>query len=86
MDTSTPKTNKILFIVCGVAFALPFLVFAQFTVRLAYRWMTVTEPGNGSVWTVVWAITFPLGTVIFGFISWFFINKARKGFSRNRER
>lgn len=79
MRVSTPTANKVLFFVCGVAFALPCLIFAQFTVRLVYRWMTVTGPGNGSVWTVVWAITFPLGAIIFGFISWFFINKARKG-------
>ena len=75
MHSATP--NKIVFAICGFTFAVPFLVFAQFTIRLVYRWLTVTDAGNGSVWTLVWAITFPLGTIIFGFISWFFIKKAR---------
>ncbi len=78
MDTSTPKINKVLFIVCAVAFAVPFLVFAQFTVRLVYRWLTVAEAANGSVWTVVWGIFFPAMTVICGSISWYFFRSAKR--------
>ncbi len=78
MDTSNPAINRILFAVCGVAFAVPCLVFAQFTVRLVYRWLTVTDAANGSVWTVVWAVFFPAMTIICGLISWMFFKKARR--------
>ncbi|MEO6656197.1 MAG: hypothetical protein ABIO36_08965 [Pyrinomonadaceae bacterium] len=77
MDTSL-TTNKTLFTVCGLIFVVPCLVSAQFSVRLVYRWLTVTSASNGSIWTVVWAIFFPAMTIICGLTSWYFFRGARR--------
>ena len=87
MDTSTPTINRILCGVCGVAFAVPAIFFTYYTVRLIYMNLTMENAAayrSGGM--LIGAIAFPLAALIFGFISWVFINKARRGFGQNRER
>ena len=76
MDTSTPTINKVLFAVCGFTFAVPCLVFAQFTVRLVYMNLVTAEYRSG--WMLVWAIFFPAMTMICGWISWYFFRSAKR--------
>ena len=83
MDTLTPTINKVLFTVCGVAFAVPSLFFTYYTLRLIYVNLTATAEDAAAHRTggmLIGAIAFPLAAIIFGLISWFFINKARRGF------
>lgn len=78
MDTSTPAINKVLFIVCGIAFAAPSIFFTYYTVRLIYLNLTMENAAayrSGGM--LIGAIVFPLAAIIFGFISWLFF---RKGF------
>ncbi len=81
MDTSTPTINKVLFAVCGVAFVVPSIFFAWYTVRLI--WLNLTMENAAayrSTGMLIGAIAFPLAAIIFGVISWFFIKKAWRGF------
>ena len=73
MYSALPR-NKVLFIICGVTFAIPCLVFAQFTVRLIYMNLVTAEYRSG--WMLVWAIFFPAMTILCGWISWYFFRKA----------
>lgn len=85
--SATP--NKIVFAICGCMFAAPSIFFAYYTVRLIYINLTMSAEDAAVHRTggmLIGAIAFPLAAIIFGFISWFFINKARRGFSQNRER
>jgi len=76
MDTSTPTTNRILFLFCGVAFAVPSLFFAYYTVRLIYVNLTMENAAAyRSVGMLIGAILFPLASILFGFITWFFIKR-----------
>ncbi|MBP6003344.1 MAG: hypothetical protein KA746_07915 [Pyrinomonadaceae bacterium] len=80
MDTSTPTKNKVLFIACGVAFAAPSIFFTYYTVRLIYLNLTMENAAAyRSTGMLIGAIAFPLAAIVFGLISWYFINKARKG-------
>ena len=80
MDTSTPTINRILFAVCGVAFALPSLFFAFYTARLIWLNLTMEDAAaHRSGGMLIGAIAFPLATIVFGFISWWFIKKSRRG-------
>ena len=81
MDTSTPTINKVLFIVCGITFAVPSLFFAYYTVRLI--WLNLTMENAAayrSTGMLIGAIAFPLATILLGFISWIFFRQARRGF------
>jgi hypothetical protein len=79
MDTSTPTINKILFGVCGVAFAVPCLFFTYYTVRLIYLNLTMENAAAyRSAGMLIGAIAFPLAAMLFGFISWFFIKRAKR--------
>ena len=81
MENLTPTITRILFFVCGVAFAVPSLFFAYYTVRLIYMNLTMENAAAyRSTGMLIGAIAFPLAAIIFGLISWYFINKARKGF------
>lgn len=83
MDTSTP-INKILLIVCGVAFAAPGLFFAYYTVRLIYVNLAMTAEEAATHRTggmLIGAVAFPLAAIIFGSISWVFIRKGRRDFT-----
>jgi len=62
--------------ICGVTFAVPCLVFGQFTVRLIYRNLVVPE--FRSNWMLIWAIFFPAMTIICGLISWYFFRRAKR--------
>lgn len=82
MDTSTPTINRVLYGVCGVAFPVPSLFFSYYTVRLIYMNLTMEDAAaHRSMGMLIVAIVFPLAAIIFGFISWFFINKALRGFN-----
>ena len=84
MDTSTPTINRVLFTVCGVAFAVPFLFFAWYTVRLIYVNMAMTAEEAATHRTggmLIGAVAFPLAAIIFGSISWYFVRKGRRGFT-----
>ena len=76
MDTSTPTTNRILFLFCGVAFAVPSLFFAYYTVRLVYVNLTMENAAayrSGGM--LIGAIAFPLAAIICGLITRFFIKR-----------
>ncbi len=81
MDTSTPKINKVLFAVCGVAFALPSLFFAWYTVRLIYVNLTMSAADAAAHRTggmLIGAAAFPLAAIIFALVSWYFFNNIRR--------
>ena len=76
MDTSTTTTNRILFLFCGVAFAVPSLFFAYYTVRLVYVNLTMENAAayrSGGM--LIGAIAFPLAAIICGLITRFFIKR-----------
>src|SRR5436305_7452713 len=71
MDTSTLKTNKMLFAFCGVMFALPCLFFTYYTVRLAYVNLAMSAEDAATHRTggmLIGAVAFPLAAIIFGLI------------------
>jgi hypothetical protein len=79
MEMSTPKINTVLYILCAFPFGFGSLFFAWYTVRLIWLNLTVEDAAaHRSGGMLIGAIAFPLAAIIFGFISWFFINKARK--------
>ena len=81
MDTSTPSINKVLFVICGTAFAVPSIFFTYYTVLLIYKNLTMEDAAaHRTGGMLIGAIAFPLAAIIFGFISWFFIKKARGSF------
>ena len=76
MDTSTPTANRILFLVCGVAFAAPTLFFAFYTVRLIYVNLTMEDAAaHRTGGMLIGAIAFPLAAIICGLITRFFIKR-----------
>ena len=80
MDTSTPTITRILFVVCGIAFAVPSLFFAYYTVLLIYKNLTMEDAAaHRTGGMLIGAIAFPLAAIIFGLISWFCFRKARRG-------
>lgn len=82
MDTSTSKINRVLFAVCGFAFAVPCLFFTYYTVRLIYINLTASAEDAAAHRTggmLIGAIVFPLAAIIFGLISWFCIGRATRG-------
>ena len=84
MDTSTPKINKVLFVVCGVTFAIPSLFFAYYTLRLLYLNLTMENAAayrSGGM--LIGAIAFPLAAIFFGFMSVYFFRRARRGSTNN---
>ena len=86
MDTSTPTINRVLYGVCGVAFAAPAIFFTYYTVRLIYVNLGATAEEaatHRSMGILIGAIAFPVVTIVLGLISRFFINKAWRGFSGN---
>ncbi len=79
MYTATP--DKIVFAVCGFMFAVPSVFFAYYTVRLIYINLTLEDAAaHRTGGMLIGVIAFPLASIIFGFISWYFINKAIRGF------
>ncbi len=79
MDTSTPTINKVLYAVCGVAFAAPSIFFTYYTVRLIYLNLTMDDAAaHRTGGMLIGAIAFPLAALIFGFISWLFFKKGFK--------
>ena len=80
MYSATP--NKIVYAICGFTFTVPCLFFAWYTVRLIYVNLTMSAEDAAAHRTggmLIGAIAFPLATIFFGFISWFFIKKAWRG-------
>ena len=85
MYIATP--NKNVFAVSGFMFAVPSVFFAYYTMRLIYINLTMEDAAaHRSFGMLIGAIAFPLASIIFGFISWVFINKARRYPGQNRER
>ena len=85
MDKSTTTTSKILFIICGVAFAFPSLFFLFYTVLLVYKNISATAEEAAAHRTggmLIGAIAFPLAAIIFGLISWFCIRRSRRGLTK----
>ena len=67
----------------GFVFGIPALFFAWYTVRFIY--MTTTMPPDEMVLRMgrgMWigAVVFPLVTAICGFLTWYFLKRAVKGF------
>jgi len=76
METTTPKINRVLFAVCGVAFALPSLFFTYYTVRLIYLNFTMADAAaHRTGGMLIGAIAFPLAAIIFGILSWLFFKR-----------
>jgi len=68
-----------LFAFCGLAFAAPSLFFAFYTARLIYLNLTMENAAayrTGGM--LIGAIAFPLATIIFGLVSWFFFRRAKR--------
>ena len=66
MDTSTPTITKVLFIVCGVAFAFPSLFFIFYTVLLIYKNVSATAEDAAAHRTggmLIGAIAFPIAAI-----------------------
>lgn len=83
MDTSTPTINRVLFFVCGFAFAVPSLFFTYYTLRLLYLNLTMENAAAyRSTGMLIGAIAFPLAAIIFGSISWFFIRRGLRSNER----
>ena len=83
MEHKTPLTTSILYGFCGLAFAGPCLFFAAYTARLIYLNLTMPADeiaAHRTTGMLIGAIVFPLAAIIFGFISWFFIRRAVRGF------
>lgn len=78
MGNSQPSFKKILFGILSVAFAVPSLFFAYYTVRLVYVNLTMDDAAaHRSGGMLIGAIAFPLAAIILGIISWFFVRRAR---------
>ena len=76
------RIKKVLFAVCGIAFALPSLFFAYYTVRLIYINLTASAAEAAAHRTggmLIGAIAFPVAAIVFGILSWFCINKVLRG-------
>jgi hypothetical protein len=89
MDFSTRKIEGVLWAICGAAFAMPSLFFTYYTVRLVYVNLTSSAADAAAHRTggmLIGAIAFPVAAIVFGLVSWFCINKARRGPGQNRER
>jgi len=74
MDTSTPTINRVLYTVCGVAFAVPSLFFTWYTFRLIYVNLAMKAEDAATHRTggmLIGAVAFPLAAIVFGLISWF---------------
>ena len=84
MYSATP--DKIVYAICGFTFTVPSIFFAYYTVRLMYLFAATDLIEHRSNGMLIGAIAFPLAAIIFGFISWYFINKARRCPGQNRER
>ena len=82
MNISSPIINRLLFAFCGVAFALPSLVFIDYTGQLIWLNLTMENAADYRSNEMLFvAIGFPLASILLGFTSWFFINRARKASS-----
>ncbi|MEQ1607166.1 MAG: hypothetical protein ABL999_20070 [Pyrinomonadaceae bacterium] len=76
MEILSPKIQRILYALCGIAFVPPCLFFALYTVMLIYKNVTATPEeaaAHRNFGMLIGAIAFPLATIVFGLISrWFF--------------
>ncbi len=83
MDYSTTGTDRLLAGFAAFVFAWPTLFFAWYTVRLIYMTMIMPSEdiaprmGRG-MW--IGAVAFPLVAAICGFLCWYFLKRAIKGF------
>ena len=81
MYSATP--DKIVYAICGFMFGVPCLFFAWYTVRLIYINLTLEDAAaHRSFGMLIGAIAFPLAAIVLGFISWWFIKKAWRGFNK----
>jgi len=77
MYTTTPTTEKILILICGLPFAFGSVLSAYYTVRLIHLNLTIENAAAYRTGVMlIAAVGFPLAAIIFGFIFWFFIKKA----------
>lgn len=89
METSASTITKILFIVCGIAFAFPSLFFIFYTVLLIYK--NVSAPAEEAAvhrtgGMLIGAIAFPLAAIFFGFISLYFFRRTGRGPTNNERK
>lgn len=78
METTTPTINRVLFAICGVAFSIPCLFFGYYSLRLLYVNLTMPDPmAHWSFGMLIGAIAFPLATLVFGLISYWFFKQSR---------
>ena len=74
--TEKRTIKNILFTIGGIAFAVPSLFFAYYTIRLIYLNLTMENAAAyRSTGMLIGAIAFPLIAIICGLISWFFIKR-----------
>ena len=79
MENTSPTINRILFTVCGIAFAVPSLFFTYYTIRLLYVNLTTVDAAvHRTDGMLIGAVAFPLAAILFGLFSWFFLKRARK--------
>ena len=81
MNDSISTFKRALYAICGVATTVPCLFFTLYTLRLIYVNLTMSAEDAAIHRTggmLIGAIAFPVAAIIFGSISWYFINKARR--------
>ena len=89
MEASASTINRVLFVICGVATTVPCLFFTLYTLRLIYVNLTMSAEDAAIHRTggmLIGAIAFPVAAIIFGYLSWHFIKKARRSPGQNQER
>ena len=74
--TEKRTIKNILFTIGGIAFAVPSLFFAYYTLRLIYMNVPMEDAAAHRMGgMLIGAIAFPVIAIICGLISWFFIKR-----------
>jgi hypothetical protein len=75
------SAKSFIFLLTGFIFIPPCLFFLYYTARLVYLNLTMEDAAaHRTGGMLIGAIAFPLAAIIFGLISVYCINKARRGF------
>lgn len=80
------RVKNVIYLFAGVIFALPSLFFTYYTTRLLYLNLTMEDAAaHRTGGMLIGAVAFPLAVIFFGFISFYFFRRAKRG-SDNNER
>jgi hypothetical protein len=80
MYTATPVIERLLFIFCGFAFAMPALFFTYYTVRLLYINLSLEDASaHRSGGMLIGAVAFPIAAILLGAISSMLVRRGLRG-------